>query len=226
MNTRTAGSPPVEEREKRWEREWQKVFAEKRAIVLAEAERKFGKLNAEQLKRVEEIAHDWTLQNFEKRWGLPLSAPRSPETAGPPPVATVMPTTPRVRTRSREHRARPSSRSSARSGDSGDGSGEPEPASRVCACGCGRTLDHLRVDAKTFSEACRQRLKRGRDRTERLTEPERRPLGKYRVEPWELEALRSRPGCRCNGHHVAADDQDGVRCVKCGHWRDIPAVAA
>jgi hypothetical protein len=30
---------------------------------------------------------------------------------------------------------------------------------------------------------------------------------------------RAREGCRCNGHHIAAIDEDGVRCVKCGHWR-------
>jgi hypothetical protein len=213
MYTRTAGSP-------------RKVLAEKRAILLAEAERAHGKLNARQLEALERLAHDWTVQTFEKRCGLPLSAPRSPDTAGPPPATTATLAQPLVRTRSREHRARPSTRSSARSGDSGDDSGEPEPASRVCACGCGRTLDHLRVDAKTFSATCRQRLKRGRDRTDGLTEPELRPLGKYMVQPWELGELRSRPGCRCNGHHIAARDEHGVRCVKCGHWRDIPAVTA
>jgi hypothetical protein len=87
-----------------------------------------------------------------------------------------------------------SKRSSAKSGDSGE-DGEPPPA-RACL-GCGRDISDRRADAKTCGATCRQKLKRHGPTV--VVMPSRRV--------W------------CPGDHaqLVEHDEDGVRCVTCGH---------
>ena len=127
-----------------------------------------------------------------------------------------------------------SRRHSTRGGpDEGDNPADPEPSGdqagrRFCA-GCGRSIDHLRADARACSARCRQRRHRHPDPLNRGLAADAY-LG---LAQWEWESLRARAleACRCNGGPVSRagyrrdesyllDSNDGV-CAKCGYARRV-----
>jgi hypothetical protein len=107
-----------------------------------------------------------------------------------------------------------SRRSSARSGDSGE-DGEPEPpqAGRLCQCGCGRSIDHLRRDARYFEACCRVRAQRARDEadSDRVAE---RDLARLMAASVDLAPVP----CRCDPRRHLVDA--GV-CLHCGRAREL-----
>lgn len=158
-----------------------------------------------------------------------LNAANRPSSIAPVVVA------PRTAARTRGRKARTAARraAGAKAGQDpgGSESDPPEPPSPRLCRRCGGEIPPHRSPKATYcsdqhADRDRQRRKRARHHADPLVEPELRPLGAYKVRPEELGALRSRPGCRCNGHHIPAQDGDGLRCLKCGHWRDITAAAA
>jgi hypothetical protein len=153
-------------------------------------------------------------RSAQQRFELAVSRRRTTGTNG------VVRPTPRSRGAGRPAVRGASRRSSARSGDSGDDDpGEPppsgEPTGRRFCVGCGRSIDHLRSDARSCGAKCRQRRHRHVDPLNQSLDAD--PY--LSLSPCDRDWLQRRVivGCRCNGSHVL-DAGDGT-CLKCGRER-------